>query len=188
MMVFRLSDVLCCGIIAAVGGTSLTFAAGAADPKAFGPVPVIKVDAKKAALGKRLFFDPRLSGDASISCSTCHQPDKGFADGQPLAEAYPGSQGFRNVPSLINTAQRAAWFWDGRLGTNLNDVTRESITEDWMMNMDMRMMQERLKQDPVYVTMFKDAGYGEPSNGAVRKAIPEYMKTLTSRGGAFRHG
>ncbi len=188
MMVFRLSDVLCCGIIAAVVGTSLTFAAGAAEPKAFGPVPVIKVDAKKAALGKRLFFDPRLSGDASISCSTCHQPDKGFADGQPLAEAYPGSQGFRNVPTLINTAQRAAWFWDGRLGTNLNDVTRESITEDWMMNMDMRMMQERLKQDPVYVTMFKDAGYGEPSNGAVRKAIPEYMKTLTSRGAPFDTG
>ena len=187
-MNFRLSDVLFSGIIGTFVGLSLTFAASAADPKAFGPVPILKVDAKKAALGKRLFFDPRLSGDASISCSTCHQPDRGFADGQPLAEAYPGSQGFRNTPSLINTAQRAAWFWDGRLGTNLNDVTRESITEDWMMNMDMRMMQERLKQDPVYVKMFKDAGYGEPSNGSVRKAIPEYLKTLISQGAPFDMG
>jgi cytochrome c peroxidase len=154
----------------------------------FGPVKALKVDAKKAALGKRLFFDKRLSGDAAISCATCHIPDKGFADGLPLAKAYPGNEGFRNTPSLINTAHRAAWFHDGRIGTNLNDVTRESITEDYSMNMDMRLMQERVKQDPVYVKMFKDAGYGEPSNGSVRKAIPEYLKTLISRGAPYDTG
>ena len=80
------------------------------------------------------------------------------------------------------------WFHDGRIGTNLNDVTRENLTEDYIMNMDMRIMQERLKQDPVYVQMFKDAGYGEPSNGGVRNAIPEYLKTLTSRGAPFDEG
>ena len=154
----------------------------------FGPVKPAKVDAKKAALGKRLFFDPRLSGDAAISCSTCHIPEKGFADGLPLAKAYPGSLGFRNTPTLINAAQKAAWFHDGRIGTNLNDVTRESITETYSMNMDMRLMQERVKQDPIYVKMFKEAGYGEPSNGSIRKAIPEYLKTLTSRGSAFDSG
>ncbi len=154
----------------------------------FGPVPSVKVDAKKAALGKRLFFDPRLSGDAAISCSTCHVPSKGFSDGLALAKAYPGSDGFRNTPTLINAAQKAAWFHDGRIGTNLNDVTRESITETYSMNMDMRLMQERIKQDPIYVRMFKEAGYGEPSNGSVRKAIPEYLKTLTSRGAAFDSG
>lgn len=56
------------------------------------------------------------------------------------------------------------------------------------MNMDMRIMQERIKQDPVYVKMFKDAGWGEPSNGKVRNAIPEFLKTLTSRGSAFDTG
>ncbi len=154
----------------------------------FGPVKPIKVDAKKAALGKRLFFDKRLSGDAAISCSTCHMPEKGFADGLALSKAYPGSDGFRNTPTLINTAAKAAWFHDGRIGTNLNDVTREMVTESYVMNMDMRLMQERLKQDPVYVKMFKDAGYGEPSNSSVRKAIPEYLKTLTSRGAPFDTG
>jgi cytochrome c peroxidase len=153
-----------------------------------GPVKAIEVDAKKAALGKRLFFDKRLSGDSSQSCATCHIPEKGFADGLALSKAYPGSEGFRNTPTLINTAHKAAWFHDGRLGTNLNDVTRESITEDYKMNMDMRIMQERVKQDPVYLKMFKDAGYGEPSNGSVRKAIPEYLKTLTSRGAPFDKG
>ncbi len=151
----------------------------------FGPVPAIKFDAKKAELGKRLFFDKRLSGDSAISCASCHDPAKGFADGLALSKAYPGSEGFRNTPTLINTAHRAAWFHDGRLGTNLNDVTRESLTETYLMNMDMRLMQERLKQDPVYVRMFKEAGFGEPSNGGVRNAIPEYLKTLISRNAPF---
>ncbi len=151
----------------------------------FGPVPKIEVNEAKAALGKRLFFDARLSGDAAISCATCHNPEKGFADGLSLAKAYPGSEGFRNTPTLINTGHKASWFHDGRIGTNLNDVTRESITETYSMNMDMRLMQERVKQDPVYVEMFKAAGYGEPSNGSIRKAIPEYLKTLISRGSPF---
>jgi cytochrome c peroxidase len=180
---------LVAGFIAVSVGLSpvLSSAALAAETQ-FGPVKAAKVNAKKAALGKRLFFDQRLSGDAAISCATCHIPEKGFSDGLALSKAYPGSDGFRNTPSLINTGQRAAWFHDGRIGTNLNDVTREMITETYLMNMDMRLMQERIKQDPIYVKMFKEAGYGEPSNGSVRKAIPEYLKTLTSRGAPFDAG
>ena len=176
-------------LVAVLSG-SFFFSASVAPTQAaeFGSVKPQKFDAKKAELGKRLFYDKRLSGDAAISCASCHDPKMGFANNLPLAKAYPGSDGFRNAPTLINTVTRAAWFHDGRIGTNLNDVTRESITESWMMNMDMRIMQERLKQDPVYVKMFKDAGYGEPSNGSVRKAIPEFMKTLTSRGAPFDTG
>ena len=174
------------GAVLAIGVTAAFCSISFADEP--GPVKALKVDAKKAELGKRLFFDVRLSGDAAISCATCHIPEKGFSDGLPLSKAYPGSDHFRNTPTLINTAYKAAWFHDGRLGTNLNDATREMITETYLMNMDMRLMQERLKQDPIYVKMFKDAGYGEPSNGSVRKAIPEYLKTLTSRGAPFDTG
>ncbi|MCP5037647.1 MAG: c-type cytochrome [Rhodobacteraceae bacterium] len=172
------------GVVAALGAAI----GSPIQAQEFGPVPIAEVDAAKAALGKRLFFDPRLSGDAAISCSTCHNPEKGFADGLPLAKAYPGTDGFRNTPTLINTALKAAWFHDGRLGTNLNDVTRESITETYTMNMDMRLMQERVKQDPIYLEMFEAAGYGEPSNGSIRKAIPVYLATLTSRGSDFDAG
>ena len=154
----------------------------------FGPVPAIEVNAARAMLGKRLFFDSRLSGDGALSCASCHQPDKGFTDGLALSKAYPGSNGFRNTPTLINTAHKKVWYHDGRIGTNLNDVTRGMITETYLMNMDMRLMQERLKQDPVYVKMFAAAGLGEPSNGGVRKAIPEFLKTLTSRGAPFDTG
>tara|TARA_R110001583_G_C5583647_1_gene403102 strand:- start:25 stop:1134 length:1110 start_codon:yes stop_codon:yes gene_type:complete len=150
-----------------------------------GPLPQLNVNEAKAALGKRLFFDKRLSGDTAISCATCHQPDNGFSSKQALSPGYPGNGHFRNAPTLINVAHKSRWMHDGRLGTNLNDVTREMITEDYLMNMDMRLMQERIKQDPIYVQMFKDAGLGEPSNGGVRKAIPEYLNTLTSRNSRF---
>ena len=166
-------------------GFVLVFAPHAVPAQEFGPVVAPDVNAERAELGKRLFFDKRLSGDIAISCATCHVPELGFSDGLALSKAYPGSDGFRNTPTLINTALKAAWFHDGRLGTNLNDVTREMITETYLMNMDMRSMQERFKQDPVYVEMFAAAGLGEPSNGGARKAIPEFLKTLISANSPF---
>ncbi len=153
-----------------------------------GPLPPLEYDKAKAELGKRLFFDKRLSGDAGIACSTCHVPENGFASPTALSKGYPGSGNFRNAPTLINTAYKRVWLHDGRIGTSLDDVTREMITEDYIMNMDMRLMQERLKQDPVYVRMFREAGYGEPSNGGVRKAIPEFLKSLTSKNAPFDNG
>lgn len=157
-----------------------------------GPLPTIKYDKKKAALGKRLFYDPKLSGDAAISCASCHIAGKGFAEGVDLGKAYPGTKHFRNAPTLINTAQKKKagipWFWDGRIGTSLNDVTRNEIVETIVLNMDMRIMQERLKQQPDYVKMFKDVGFSEPSNGAVRKLIPEFLKSLQSKNVPFDQG
>jgi cytochrome c peroxidase len=95
---------------------------------------------------------------------------------------------FRNVPTLINTAFRNAWIRDGHIGTSLNDVTRESLTETYIVNMGMRLMPERIRQDPVYVDMFEAADFGELANGGVRNAIPEYLKTLISRGAPFETG
>lgn len=175
-------------ILAATLGLGLAAAVHAADNPDIGPLPQLDIDKAKAELGKRLFFDKRLSGDAAISCADCHVPAKGYASEKALSPGYPGNGHFRNASSLVNVAHRKVWNWDGRIGTNLNDMTREMLTEDYIMNMDMRVMQERVKQDPVYVKMFKDAGYGEPSNGSVRKAIPEYLKTLTSKGSAFDAG
>jgi len=124
-----------------------------------GPLPPLKFDEAKAELGKRLFFDARLSGDAAISCATCHDPEHGFSTSKALSDGYPGNKHFRNAPTMINTAYKKVWMHDGRIGTNLNDVTREMITEDYIFNMDMRIMQERLKQDSKYLEMFEAAGY-----------------------------
>lgn len=153
-----------------------------------GPIAPIEVNKARAEIGKRLFYDTRLSGDATLSCSSCHDPQKAFTDGEALSFAYTGAGHFRNSPTLANTGYRAAWMHDGRIGTNLNDVSREMITETYLMNMDMRIMQERMKQDPVYVEMFKAAGFSEPSNGGARNALQDFLKTIVSRDAPIDNG
>jgi cytochrome c peroxidase len=64
-----------------------------------------------ALLGRRLFFDPRLSKDGTVSCAVCHAPDRSFADGQALSPKFLLE---RNVPSLWNVAYNRWFFWDGR--------------------------------------------------------------------------
>ncbi|MEL6311388.1 MAG: cytochrome c peroxidase [Pseudomonadota bacterium] len=145
------------------------------------PINPLEVDEAKAELGKRIFYDTRVSGDTTLACASCHQPDKAFTDGLTLSDAYTGAAHFRNTPTLANVGHRAAWMHDGRPGTNLTDVSREMITETYLMNMDMRIMQERMKQDPVYVEMFAAAGMSEPSNGGARNALQAFMQTIVSR-------
>ena len=175
-----------------LAGALLAFATGQGSGSAaaadFGPLEPLEVKPELAELGKRMFYDRRLSGDTSLACASCHQPDKAFTDGEALAAAYSGAAHFRNTPTLANVGYRDAWMHDGRLGTNLNDITREMITETYLMNMDMRIMQERMKQDPVYVEMFKSAGMNEPSNGGARKAIQAFLKTIVSRGAPIDDG
>ncbi|PYG33375.1 cytochrome-c peroxidase [Pelagimonas varians] len=152
------------------------------------PIQPMDVNAARAELGKRMFYDTRLSGDTTLACASCHSPEMAFTDGEALSQAYTGAGHFRNSPTLANVGYRDAWLHDGRLGTNLNDVAREMITETYLMNMDMRIMQERMKQDPKYVEMFAAAGMSEPSNGGARNALMDFMKTIVSRGAPIDSG
>src|SRR6266581_2166454 len=67
--------------------------------------------------GRRLFLDRRLSRDGSISCSSCHDPERAFSDGRPIAIGVSGRKGRRNSPALINRGYGRLFFWDGRLST-----------------------------------------------------------------------
>ncbi len=180
-----------------VAGTALILTASLANAGEYpdiGPLPKRKApDPKKVEMGKRLFFDPRLSGDGAISCATCHDPKKGYGDGMPLSLAYPGTKYFRNAPTLLNVVYKdgfadVGWGWDGRMGANLNDVIRDQITETTIMNMDMRLMHERMKQDPVYVKMCKEAFGGECSSGKARKALVAFLETLVTPNTPFDQG
>jgi cytochrome c peroxidase len=168
---------------------------------AIGPLPAKKApNPGQVEMGRRLFFDPRLSGDGAISCASCHDPKQGFtrqvdSKGKPqqLSDAYPGTSHFRNAPTLINVAYKAnfpnaGWGWAGHMGADLNDVVRDMLTETLMMNMDMRLMHERMKQDPVYVKMCKEAMGGECSSGRARSALVVFMETLVSKDAPFDAG
>lgn len=159
-----------------------------------GPLPTPaeqfgEVDPQLAELGKMLFFDVYLSGDAAISCATCHDPTKGWGDGQPLSKAYPGSEYFRNSKTLLNAAYARYFYWDGRLsGKDRETLVRDSITETHFLNMDGRLMLERLKQVPEYDKRFKKILGGEPSFGRTLKAIGAFLTTVVSTGTPFDQG
>lgn len=155
-----------------------------------GPLPSLKApNPDQVALGKLLFFDVRLSGDASMSCATCHQPENAWTDARDLSAAYPGSKYFRNTQTILNMAYDRYFYWDGRLsGKDAATEVRDKITETHFMNLDGRLMQERLKQVPEYVDMFQKAFGGEPSFGRTLKAIAAFEKTLVSKNVPFDTG
>ncbi len=73
--------------------------------------------AAKISLGEKLFFEGRLSVDGSVSCATCHDPDKGFTDQRTTSEGLRGQHGTRNAPTILNAAFNELQFWDGRAHT-----------------------------------------------------------------------
>src|SRR5437879_4858773 len=72
---------------------------------------------EKIALGKKLFFDGRLSADGTVSCATCHDPDHAFTDGKPVSIGIRGQVGQRNAPTILNALYNKTQFWDGRAET-----------------------------------------------------------------------
>jgi cytochrome c peroxidase len=82
------------------------------------PVPEANpVTPEKIELGRRMFHDRRLSRDQSISCASCHIPERAFADDKPVAVGVFGRKGNRNVPAIINRGYGRAFFWDGHVPT-----------------------------------------------------------------------
>ncbi|MBI4611670.1 MAG: hypothetical protein HY726_21995, partial [Candidatus Rokubacteria bacterium] len=147
------------------------------------PLPALEPPKKEQVeLGKLLFFDPRLSGDASISCATCHDPKKGWGDGKALSTGYPGSEHFRNSQTILNAAYYRRNFWDGRMdGRDLPTLVRDHLTEAHFMQVDGRLFAERLKQVPEYEELFSKAFGGEPTFGRTLNAVTAFVKTIASR-------
>lgn len=72
---------------------------------------------ERIELGRRLFFDRRLSRDRTVFCSTCHDPERAYSDGRAVAVGIFGRRGRRNAPALINRGYGRLFFWDGRAAT-----------------------------------------------------------------------
>ncbi len=152
----------------------------------FMALPKEPASESQIALGKYLFFDERLSGNNSLSCASCHQPDNAFIDGQALSAGYPSTALFRNTQTLYNTVFQNYLYWDGRMdGGDMPTLVRDHLTEAHFMNIDGRLMFERLKQVPEYNTAFQEAFGGEPTFGRVLNAITAYVQTLNSPAGPY---
>lgn len=168
---------------AVVLGLALVFAPGAlAAETDLGPLPALKVDAKKAELGRLLFFDKRLSGDAARACNECHNPQKGFGDGMALSEGYPATQHWRNAPTLLNAAHQRDLHWPGSQG-DLDTSIRTHVTGWILQNDDGRALEERMVQIPEYDKRFREVYPSinrHPMFGQIMGTLSEFVKTLTS--------
>ncbi|MBI3652607.1 MAG: c-type cytochrome [Acidobacteria bacterium] len=138
-------------------------------------------------LGKLLFFDSRLSLDRSMSCATCHDPTKGFTDGQALATGFAGKALKRHSPTLLNSAFNTRQFWDGR-SASLEDQALGPIKNPDEMNMgNDEMVIERLNRVPQYRELFQHAYQQAPTMQGIAKALAAFERTLITPDAPFDH-
>ncbi|MCH9696500.1 MAG: c-type cytochrome [Gammaproteobacteria bacterium] len=143
---------------------------------------------EKIALGKRLFFDKRLSANAKVSCASCHQPDKAFSDGLAKATGINGMVGQRNTPTILNAVFYTSFFHDGRadsleqqaLGPLLNPIEHGLKDHQQLISL--------VTQDSYYRTQFKTVFSINPdqiNQTHITQAIASYERTLVNANSAF---
>lgn len=140
---------------------------------------------ERIALGKKLFFDPRLSSDGNMSCATCHNPLFGWSDGLPTGKGFKSEVLGRASPTVINTAYNAIQMWDGRKRDLIDQATGplESAHE---MAADLPKLVTFLNQSKGYKTAFGKAYPGEAIDlKTLAKAIAAFESTVVSNNSSF---
>src|SRR5882724_4754001 len=140
---------------------------------------------EKAALGKKLYFDTRISVTSAQSCASCHSPGFGWGDGLAVGVGHGMAKLGRHSPTVVNAAWGAIFMWDGRLA-NLEEQALGPIQSPGEMNMPIEKLMERLTSIPEYQPLFATAF---PSEGmkatTLAKAIATYERTVVSERAPF---
>ena len=138
-------------------------------PIGFAPGPPTNpVTPEKVALGRKLFFDKKLSADQSMACATCHDPERGFADSRKLAVGVKHAEGSRNSPALINVGFSRSLFWDGRTPT-----LERQVLEPFLNPRELGLTEAELEQR---------TGLRESE---VAEALASYIRTIRSTESRF---
>jgi len=135
-------------------------------------------------LGQELFFDLRLSRTDRVACATCHDPKKGFSNGQRLAEGVDGRKGTRHVPSLINVGYSQPLFWDGRA----DDLQRQAllpIQNKVEMDMPLDVLEKKLNGIADYKQRFEQVYGGSVTADRIAAALAAYQRTIVSNDTPF---
>jgi cytochrome c peroxidase len=135
----------------------------------------------QVALGKMLYFDPRLSRNHDISCNTCHPLDRHGTEDRATSIGSSGKPGKRNAPTVLNAATQIAQFWDGR-AVDLETQAKSPILDANEMGMgEPHLVSLKLQRVPGYVAAFGRAFPGEPINlDHVARAIAAFERTLVT--------
>jgi cytochrome c peroxidase len=175
------------GVIVATLATCVAFAA----PLGLPPVPVPAdnpITPEKVKLGDKLFHDKRFSSTGEVSCSTCHEREKGFADALPVSEGINKLRGTRNAPTVINAAYLHTQFWDGR-----EPALEAQSAQPFLNPVEMALPSHEpilkiVRTDPEYIDLFKKA-FGKTGDQVtmkeVEQAIATFERTLVAGNSPF---
>ncbi len=140
-------------------------------------------------LGRRLFFDPVLSVDSSVSCATCHIPEKGFSDNNPVAIGVGGALGDRKTMTLLNVGfNNNGLLWDGAVQT-LEEQSLHPIQDPREMNASLDEVIERLQNHSDYQKRFRKA-FGikhteEITSDLLAKALAQFQRIIIAGGNSI---
>ncbi|HXH28004.1 MAG TPA: cytochrome c peroxidase [Candidatus Polarisedimenticolia bacterium] len=134
----------------------------------------------KIELGRKLYFDTRLSKDGTVSCATCHDPDKGFSDNRPVSLGINGQSGARNAPTVMNRLFSKEQFWDGR-AADLEAQALGPVQNPIEMGHTLEGMVSNLQAIQPYDAEFAST-FGSPGINAdrVAQAIASYERTVVT--------
>lgn len=149
------------------------------------PLPEkIPVDGRKAKLGHRLFHDPILSKDGTVSCASCHAMDKGGTDLAPVSTGVGGALGGINSPTVFNAAFNLAQFWDGR-AKDLVEQAQGPVENPKEMAESWDNVVSKLKADESYADSFALIYPDGVTRLNAADAIAEFEKTLITPNSRF---
>lgn len=142
-------------------------------------------------LGRLLFFDPVLSGDGSVACASCHDPDKAFTDGRARSVGVGGQVGQRSAPSLWNAGFLSRLFWDARAGSLEEQVLGPLYADDEMATTPEQLL-TTLNGIPTYRALFEQAFDATPITldqiYTALAAFESSLISLNSRYDLYAHG
>lgn len=137
-------------------------------------------------LGRKLFYEPLLSSDSSVSCGACHQQELAFTDGLPKSMGVDGVIGLRNAPTLANVGYAPRLFHDGGV-SDLELQSQQPIFSPEEMNFSIAGFLERIADDEEYRWMFNEAYGREPDAFGITRAIASFERTFISGNSRFDH-
>lgn len=137
------------------------------------------------ALGRKLFYEKKLSNDFTMACATCHKQENAFDDPRRFSQGTNGAFGDRNAMAIVNLAWDEDFFWDGRR-SSLEGQAHDPVTNPIEMRMDWPTVVQRLQADPEYPNLFFYAfGTSIIDSTLVTKAIAQFERTLVSFNSPF---
>ncbi|HSJ65403.1 MAG TPA: cytochrome c peroxidase [Gemmatimonadaceae bacterium] len=182
----------------AIAAAALAAACAVGSPKEWGHAPPVPrgldlhlpvpadnpLTPEKVALGRRLFFEPLLSRDSTLSCASCHQPALGFGDGRARSPGADGGLTQRSAPAIVNRAYGTHQFWDGRADA-LEEQVLATLIQPRELGGDTTQVLRSLRRNAAYRRAFRGAFGRDADAAALAAALASYVRTILSGDAPF---